>query len=210
MTTTATRPHVTATRGATWRGTALRADERAGARLAGRSLLVMVALALPAAWLLDVVRPGAGTVVLGTAFLLVAVLDVLVAWGLFRTLRHRAGPAALATLVGRAGYAAVLAVVAVTLAWPGGGGVSDFRAGWTAALLAFGVSLVVTAAALRRSRVAPLAVTAATALAGLAYVLDDVLVRTGAQAWRLVLVPVMLGELVLMAWLLAVGRRRAT
>ena len=62
--------------------------------------------------------------------------------------------------------------------------------------------------ALWRSRLVPRVVVAATAAAGAAYLLDAALARFTEVGWRGALVPVMLGEVVLMGWLLLAGRRR--
>ena len=110
----------------------------------------------------------------------------------------------------RVGYAVLLAASAARLLWPGGGGVEAFRADWDRALVVFGLHLVVAAVALWRSRLAPRVVVAATAAAGAAYLLDAALARFTDVGWRGALVPVMLGEVVLMVWLLLVGRRRVT
>ena len=187
---------------------ALRAPERRGARLAGWSLLVMTLLALPAAGLLDGADDDGTRVVVGTAFLAIAVLDVVTGVGLYALLRDRAHSSAYAALVSRAGYAVLLAASASRLLRPGGGGVETFRADWALALVVFGLHLLVTAVALRASRVVPFLVVTATALAGTAYLLDESLGRWADVGWRPALVPFMLGELVLMGWLLRVAHRR--
>lgn len=188
---------------------ALRAPERRGARLAGWALLAMTLLALPAAGLLDGADATGTRVAVGTAFLVIAVLDVVVGVGLYALLRGRAQSSAYAALVSRTGYAVLLAASAGRLLRPGGGGVETFRADWALALVVFGLHLVVTAVALRASRVVPFLVVASTALAGVAYLLDEALARWADVGWRPALVPFMLGELVLMGWLLRVAHRRA-
>lgn len=186
----------------------LRASERRGARLAGWALLVMTIVSLPAAALLDGADAPATRVAVGTAFALVAVLDVVVGVGLYIVLRGRARSSAYAALVSRTGYAVLLAASAARLVWPGGGGVETFRADWSLALVVFGLHLLVTAVALHASRVVPVVVVAATALAGTAYLVDEALARWADVGWRPALVPLMLGELVLMGWLLLVAHRR--
>ena len=188
--------------------TALRASERRGARLAGWGLLTMTVLALPAAALLDGADTPGTRAAVGTAFVVIAVLDVVVGVGLYALMRGRAHSSAYAALVSRAGYAVLLAASAARLLWPGGGGVEAFRADWSLALVVFGLHLAVTAVALQASRVVPTVVVAATALAGTAYLLDEALARWADVGWRPALVPFMLGELVLMAWLLLVAHRR--
>ena len=185
----------------------LRAPERRGARLAGWALLALTLLALPAAGLLDGADAPATRAVVGVAFLVIAVLDVLVGIGLYSLLRVRAHSSAYASFVSRTGYAVLLAASAARLLRPGGGGVETFRADWALALVVFGLHLVVTAVALRASRVVPFVVVASTALAGTAYLLDESLARWADVGWRPALVPLMLGELVLMGWLLRVAHR---
>jgi hypothetical protein len=183
-------------------------SERRGARLAGWALLTLTALAVPAAALL----PEAGAVgprlLAGIAFGVVAVLDVAVGMGIYAVLRTRAPSSSYAALVSRTGYAVLLAASAARLLWPGGGGVEAFRADWSLALVVFGMHLLVTAVALRASRVVPGVVVAATGLAGVSYLVDEALARWTQVGWRGGLVPLMLGELVLMGWLLLVGHRR--
>ena len=191
------------------RGRRLSGVERHGTRVAGLALLAMVVVSVPATWLLDAAQPWAPPAA-GVAFLGIAALDVSAGWGLYLVLRRRAHPPAYAALVSRVGYAVLLAASAARLLWPGGGGVEAFRADWDRALLVFGLHLVVAAVALWRSRLVPRVVVAATAAAGAAYLLDAALARFTEVGWRGALVPVMLGEVVLMGWLLLAGRRRDT
>ncbi|WP_377639560.1 DUF4386 family protein [Oryzobacter terrae] len=191
---------------------ALTADERSGARLAGVSLVLVTLVSLPAAGLLgSATAAGAETtrLVLGLAFLVVAVLDVVAAWGLHVMLRRRATPASTAQLVSRSGYAVLLAGAAAVLAWPGGAGTTGFERDWEVALVVFGLHLVIAGIALWRSRLVPRAVAAATALAGFAYLADALLTRATETSAAAVLVPLMLGELVLMGWLLLASRTAA-
>lgn len=182
-----------------------------GARLAGLSLLAVTVLAVPAAAVVSSAAPdGAAARLAGVAFLLVAALDVVAAWGLHLLLRRRATPASTATLVSRAGYAALLAGSAAVLAWPGGAGAPAFTREWSVALVVFGLHLVIAGTALWRTRIAPRLVALTTVLAGVAYLLDDVLTRLAAADASVVLVPLMLGELVLVGWLLLTARRGAS
>ena len=188
----------------------LTAEERGGARLAGAALVLVTLVSLPAAGLLgSTTAPGAETtqLVLGLGFLVVAALDVVAAWGLHVMLRRRATPASTAQLVSRSGYAVLLAGAAAVLAWPGGAGTRGFERDWAVALIVFGLHLVIAGIALWRSRLAPRAVAALTTLAGFAYLADAALTRATDTSAADVLVPLMLGELVLMAWLLLASRR---
>ena len=209
MVTTSTLPTSGAATRTRVRGLHLSGVERHGARVAGIGLLAMTVLSVPATWLLGATQPWAAGAA-GLAFLAVAALDVSVGWGLYLMLSRRAHPPAYAALVSRVGYAVLLAASAARLLWPGGAGVEAFRADWDRALVVFGLHLVVLAVALWRSRLVPRVVVAATAAAGVAYLLDAALARFTDVGWRDALVPVMLGEVVLMAWLLLAGRHRSS
>lgn len=180
--------------------------ERHGARLAAPALLALTVLAVLAARVADGDEGTASHVVVGSAVLVVAALDVTVGWGLYVLLGDRARPSAHATLVSRSGYAVLLVAASARLLWPGGDGLDGFRADWSLALLVLGLHLLIAAVAGWRSRVAPPLVVAAVALAGVASLLDDVLTRSTSDATARALVPVVLGELVLLGWLVVAGR----
>lgn len=178
-----------------------------GARLAGLSLLGVTLLAVPAATVVSTAAPdGTAAHLAGVAFLAVAVLDVVAAWGLHLLLRRRATPASTATLVSRAGYAVLLAGSAAVLARPGGAGAPGFLREWSVALVVLGLHLVIAGTVLWRTRIAPRPVALVTTVAGVAYLLDDVLTRLAQTDASAVLVPLMLGELVLVGWLLLTAR----
>ncbi len=185
----------------------LSAGERHGARIAGSALLLMTLLSVPAAALLDRAEESGPRAVVATTFLVVAALDVAVGWGLHLLLRRHALPSSVATVVSRSGYAVLLAVSALVLLVPGGEGVAGFRADWDLALVVFGVHLLIAAVALWRSRLAPGVVVVATGIAGAAYLVDDLLARSTDEAQGSALVPFMLGELVLMSWLVWTARQ---
>jgi hypothetical protein len=155
-------------------------------------------------------------------FLVVVVLDVVVAWGLARFLQR--DTPSLAVLAGwlRLGYAGMLGAAVIRL---GEGlraddpvlahaGVQGFDEGWRLALSVFGVHLAVVGAALLRTRDVPRWIAVGVVLAGLAYVVDTV-VRTmladpsaaGMGLTVVVAVLATLGELGLAVWLLVRGRR---
>ncbi len=211
-TTSPTRPAGTVTRAARPARAAARpaATDRRPATIAAASLVAVTVLSLPATALLDTAGTTATRVVVGIGFVVVAALEVVVGWGLYGVLHERAHSCAYAALVSRAGYAVLLAAAAGRLLWPGGDGVAGFRADWSLALLVLGVHLLVTTVALWHSHEVPGAVVAGTAVAGTAALLGDVVgpwpvpdVVPGAGP----LLPGVLGGLVLLAWLSAVGGR---
>jgi hypothetical protein len=178
--------------------------------VAATSLVAAAVLSVPATALLDTADATATRVVVGVGFLVVAALEVLVGWGLYRVLHERAHSCAYAALVSRAGYAVLLAAAAGRRHGPGGDGVAGFRADWSMALLVLGVHLLVTTVALWHSHEVPGAVVAGTAVAGVAALLGDVVgpwplpdVVPGAGP----LLPGVFGGLVLLAWLSAVCGR---
>ncbi len=211
---------------------------RHAAVTAGAGLLAMAAVAVPAdaalqplvgaatpAALADLIAGGAATArvaVLG--FLVVVVLDLVVAWGLARFLQR--DTPSLATLSGwlRVGYAGMLGAAVIRLGEgvrAGGddpaaafAGVQGFAEGWRLALFVFGVHLLVLGAALFRTRGVPRWLAGAVVLSGAAYVADTA-VRTlladpgtAGTAWTVVVaVLATVGELGFALWLLARGRR---
>jgi hypothetical protein len=217
--------------------TAERARRRA-AVAAGAGLLGMAAVAIPAnaalqpllgaatpaalADLLATGSTGARLALLG--FLVVVVLDLVVAWAIARFL-ERDTPS-LAALSGwlRVGYAGMLGAAVIRLgegvragaddAAAAHAGVQGFAEGWRLALLVFGVHLVVVGAALLRTRGVPRWLGGAVALSGAVYVADTV-VRTlltdpsaVGTAWTAVVaVLATVGELGFAVWLLVRGRR---
>jgi len=177
---------------------------RPGARTAAWALLALTVLALPASLL---TRDDQGRTALtagGLTFLVVAVLDAVVGWGLWRLTTTGAPRAALATMVTRAIAAAILAGAAVHLVVRGDA--PAFHRIWDVSLIVFGVHLLYAAAAVRIATGARIVVWLATAAAGVAYLLDAL--PTGARLVdSSVLVPFMFGELVLLGWLFVISRR---
>ena len=182
--------------------------ERHGARLAAPALLALTVLAVLAARVADGAEGAASHVVVGSVVLVVAALDVTVGWGLYVLLGDRARPSAHATLVSRSGYAVLLVAASARLLWPGGDGLDGFRADWSLALLVLGLHLLIAAVAGWRSRIAPPLVVAAVALAGVASLLDHLVAPSAAATSGRALVPVVLGELVLLGWLVVASRGR--
>ena len=166
-------------------------------------------LSVPATALLDTAdRPGTRALV-GAGFVAVAALEVVVGWGLYVLLRERAHSPAYAALVSRGGYAVLLTAAAGRLLWPGGDGVAGFRADWSLALVVLGVHLLVTAIALWWPRAG-----AGRGGGGHRGGGHGIPARRGAAARGRcptscpapgALLPAVLGELVLLAWLVMVG-----
>ena len=205
---------------------------------AGAGLLAMAAVAVPANAALrpltgaatpaavgDLLGDGAGTARLAVlGFLVVVVLDLVVAWGLARFLQR--DTPSLATLAGwlRVGYAGMLGAAVIRLGEGVRAGTEDptaafsglqgFAEGWRLALLVFGAHLVVLGAALLRTRAVPRWLAGAVVVSGVAYVADTV-VRTllvdpsaAGTAWTVVVaVLATVGELGFAVWLLVRGRR---
>ena len=180
--------------------------ERHGARLAAPALVALTVLAVVAARVADGAEGTTPHVAVGSAVLVVAALDVTVGWGLYVLLGDRARPSAHAALVSRCGYAVLLVAASARLLWPGGDGLDGFRADWSLALLVLSLHLLIAAVAGWRSRIAPPLVVAAVALAGVASMLDAVVAPSSAATSGRGLVPVVLGELVLLGWLVVASR----
>lgn len=166
------------------------------ARLTVLGLLATLALSLPAVALIDGVGPRASSLDVVASFLIVAVLQVAVARGLWRVTREHAHPAAHAALLARTGYALLLTVGALVLLGTGPAGAAGFRDHWANALGVLGLHLLAAGVALWRSgsagRVGPLALalSGATALAAGLLPLDAVTLP-------MVLAPAATGEVLL-------------
>lgn len=185
-----------------------RAPRLRAARRAGYALAALTLLAIPATLLVHS-DAGAGQVRLGAAtFVVVSVLDVVVAYYLWRLTRRRAprsGSIAAATRVAASAIQGVAAGGLLLSSSDNPGAVARFDSWWGASLLVFGLHLIVLTTALRVNR-APLFVLGGTAAAGAAYLLDA-LPDTARVLDAQVLLPFMFGELLLLAWLLLVGPR---
>jgi hypothetical protein len=216
---------------------------RRPALVAGIGLLLMAVLAGLANFVVleSLVTPGdpattaadvlgaEGLFRLGTlALLAVAVLDVVVAWGLYAFLAPAdAGLSRLAAWL-RVAYAAMFAVaVAHLVAVPrllgdsleaAGADVARIQAEalgqvelfgdiWDVALAVFGVHLVLVGYLALTSGYVPRLVGALVILAGAGYVFDSVGAMLLPQSAVTVSAVTFLGELVLLVWLLARGRR---
>lgn len=224
-------------------------SRRAAARIAGVGYVLLFALAIFANFMVReglVVDGDASATVanltasmgmfrLGlVAFLVIAVIDVVVAWGLFVVLREVHHDLALLAAWARLVYAAVLTVALVfflqvialltdagigAAIGPDAGGaqvmlaLGSFDAAWLVGLVIFGVHLVLVGVLLLRSRLVPRALGVLLVLAGTAYVVDTVahaLLPDYAAVANVMLVavalPSMIGEGWLGLWLLLTTR----
>ncbi len=158
------------------------------------------------------------------AWLLVALLDVLVAVALYVVLAPVSRWLALLAAAVRIVYAAVLAAGlgglfdALRLVEPGASSPADqvllclerFGDVWTAGLVLFGVHLMLVAHLVRSSGVVPWAIGALLWLASAGYVIGDVATivapTLGAMLEPILVVPEAVGELAFAVWLIARAR----
>ncbi|WP_030526208.1 hypothetical protein [Phycicoccus jejuensis] len=157
MTTTAARDTLpvegpaAASRSSVARGGVLAGTDRAtptGLAVLG-PVVAATALTVPA--LVAAGRVGTATVDVAASFVLVAGLQALAARAAWRRTRAAARPAARAALLGRLGYALVLAATAVGLLGPQD--LAAARPAWAAGAGVLGIGLLAQAVALSRSRI---------------------------------------------------------
>lgn len=188
-------------------------DAGRAARVAGLGYLVIFVLAVAANTVLStadlpavgtVPEPGVAVRVAVAAFLVVAVVDVLVAWALHVLLAPEEPQLSLLAAWLRVVHAVLMTAGAVVLTSLGE---SVFTALWMAGLLFFGGHLVLLASLLRSRGVAPWLPRLLT-VAGAAYALDTLLHLTLADydavaplMLLIVAVPSVVGELWLAVWL---------
>ena len=222
------------------------ADEmslRAAALVAGLAMLVMAVLAGFANFsvMQGLVVPGdaaaTGRNILASAgtfrvallcFLVVAVLDVVVAWALYELLKRANQALSLLTAWLRVVYAAMLAVALNSLMsalrlFTGAGYMSTFQPGqqvaqamasvdafqsaWDMALGVFGLHLLLVGYLIFRARYIPWWVGALTVIAGLGYSVDSI-AKLLSPAYAITIAQfTFVGEIVLMLWLLWKGIR---
>ncbi|MGG5259841.1 hypothetical protein [Phycicoccus avicenniae] len=181
------------------------ATRRPAVRTAGLALaagLGSLALSVPAVAQLDGLGSRSSGIDVVASFLVVAVLEVVLARTLWTLTRDRARPAAWAALLARTGYALLVAVGAVLLLAQGDAGAEAFRGHWSDALGVLGLHLVAAAVALRQSGLAGRIGSTAMALCGALALVAGLLPGTD-PALTTVLVPAVTGEALLAA---ALGR----
>lgn len=205
--------------------------ERLGAVSAGVSALLMAVLAIVANVGVLVPLQGAGDVpgeaavrAAAAALLVVAVLDVVVAWGLWLVLRHSAPELVLLATWSRVAYAAVLAVAVPTLLRPfatsevgaeaSRSAARSFADSWQAGLVIFALHLLLVGVVVVRTGVLPRWIGALLLIAGAAYASDGlshILLGPGGPHETILMVVLTVssgvGELALAVWLLARGGR---
>lgn len=195
-------------------GLALEPGMRRGAAVAGFGLLMMTVLAM-AGTLVANGPAGSQAAVPGSEGLVgrigvlclygVALLDVVVAWGL--TEAFRPTDRGLAVLAGwlRLVYAAVFIVAITQLA---GGQPVEYHRIWQVGLLVFGAHLLLVGRLVARSGWLPRWLGVLVSVAGAGYGIDSVLaILLVATPFSLSAVT-FIGELLLAGWLVAVASRR--
>ena len=184
-------------------------EARASAvKVTGWGLILMAALSAYAAPVVEKAAPDGGWFRLAVvAWLVIAALDVIVAWSLFLLLGH-VDPAlsALAAIL-RVTYAAGL-LVAITRLTGDAPDLDGFHQVWDTALFLFGLHLALVGLLVWRSPLMPRWLGALVALAGFGYAFDAVTgVLTAGDAAQIGVVT-FVGELVLAIWLVSVMARR--
>ena len=195
------------------------APDRRAALVAGISLLLMSVLAAVA--ILGVIDPIAasddieaaiddagasfGWAVAGLAA--IALLDLVIAWALWRLFtpvdRRLAGLAGAA----RAAYAVVYLVAIGFLATAEPANVERYQELWDLGLLVFGVHLVLVGLLCWRSGFVPRVIGVLVVLAGAAYVVDSIGVLVSASYDVELAAYLFVGEVALMVWLIWWGVR---
>ena len=189
------------------RGLALEPGVRRGAAVAGFGLLAMTVLAMAGTLVVNG-SAGARVAVPGSEGLLgrigvlalygVALLDVIVAWGLTEAFRPvDRGVAVLAGWL-RVVYAVVFIVAITQLA---GGQPAAYHQIWQVGLLVFGVHLVLVGRLVARSGWLPRWLGVLVAVAGVGYVVDSVLAVLLVAMPFSVSTVTFVGELLLAGWL---------
>jgi hypothetical protein len=189
-------------------------SDRRAAVLAGFGLLLMSLIA-PFAILgvIDEIVAGERTAEGGAFWLavagvvVIALLDLLIAWALWRLFtpvdRRLAGLAGGA----RAAYAVVYLVAIAFLATASPSGVARYQDIWDLGLFVFGVHLVLVGVLCWRSGLVPRFIGALVVLAGAAYAVDSVGVLVSESYDADLASYLFVGEVVLMVWLIWWGLR---
>lgn len=212
---------------------------------AGASLLIMAALSIFGNFVAveRLVTPGdaaqtaaditasAGVFRLGiAALLLVAVLDVVVAWALYRVFRPVNGAVSMLAAWFRLGYAGVFTVAISQLAGVprllsdndhlaalGTGQVhaqvlvrvNAFGDIWDAGFLLFGFHLLVVGSLAFRAGYVPRFLGVLVAISGLGYAVDSFAALLAQDSWNEIAMVTFIGEFLLALWLVIRGGRRA-
>lgn len=158
----------------------------------------------------------------------VVALDIVVAWGLYRVFARVDAPVALLAAWLRLAYAAVFLVAAAllldvprlldssayTAVFPleqrqaqALARIDAFGDVWTAALVLFGLHLLVLGQLAYRSRFVPRTIGVLLAVAGAGYVLDSVVAVVAPHTVPTLSTVTFLGEFLLAVWLVTRGRR---
>jgi hypothetical protein len=143
-----------------------------------------------------------------TGVVVIALLDLLIAWALWRLFTPV--DRRLAELAGgaRAAYAVVYLVAIASLATASPSGVARYQDIWDLGLFLFGVHLVLVGVLCWRSGVVPRFIGALVVLAGVAYAVDSVGVLVSDSYDSDLASFLFVGEVALMLWLIWWGVRR--
>lgn len=178
--------------------------QRKTALVVGVALAMMTVLGPMAA---GAALPAGALGIAALTFTVVAILDVVIALGLYPFLSGAGALLAWTAVVLRITYAAVLVAAAGILV-----GASDealFAAIWQLGLFVFGVHLVLVGATAFVGGAIPRWIGVLVGIAGLGYVIDGTLTALAVELGLSVAMATFVGELVLMVWLLGwAGRAR--
>ncbi len=178
-------------------------QQRRSAIISGFALLAMAILAGYANF--GVLHAGGSHLLAGILFLVVAALDIVVAYYLYRLLYDTDKKLSLWTMLVRMFYAAILITASTLLI---NGKVEDFNAIWSGGLLLFAVHLFLLSMLLFRASFAPKWLSALIAIAGLGYGIDSIGTLVSTTYTLDIASFTFIGEVVLIFWLLWVGFRK--
>jgi hypothetical protein len=199
----------------------MRLTERRLALVAGLALLLMSVLAAVA--ILGTVTPivesddvaaeisdaGSRFDLAVGALVVIALLDLVVAWALWRLLAAVDGRLSALTGAARAAYAVIYLVAIGFLATGEPENVEKYEDIWNAGLLLFGVHLALLGVLCWRSGFVPRVIGALVVVAGFGYLVDSVGVLVSHSYDAELAAFLFVGEVALMVWLLWWGVRGA-
>ena len=171
--------------------------------ISGFALLAMAIVAGYANF--GVLEGGGSHQLAGVLFLIIAVLDVVVAYYLYRLFSAADKTLSFWTMIARLVYAAILMIASVLLL---GGRVDEFHTIWNGGLLLFALHLFLLGVLLFRASFAPKWLSVLIIIAGLGYAIDSIGKLVSASYSLDIAGYTFIGEVVLIFWLLWVGFRK--